>query len=303
MINQKKLVTTTVGSYPAKGLEPREAIRRAVEDQISAGIDILTDGQVRADMIGIFARHIPGYDSGEPGYRIVGKIERALNPITVDDYLYARSLAGTAAEVKGVLTGPTTMAMASTLGEKAPYGSNVDPALILDLAEMLSAEAQALRIAGARVIQVDEPFFGLGADLDVGTRALKRITAHIPLSLLHVCGDVRPIFGRLLDTSVNVLDIEGANLQDLPWVNSALLKEKGKIIGFGCVSSSSDELEEVENIQERIRAAVSQVGLENLWVSPDCGMKLRTREAALEKLGRMVAAARAVEREMMSGRG
>lgn len=288
-----KLVTTTVGSYPAKGLEPLAAILRAVEDQRAAGIDLLTDGQVRSDMIGIFACHIPGYDSKGPGYRITGKIGRAAEPITVSDYLYARSLAGEV-EVKGVLTGPTTMALASTVEAGAPYSSNQAPALVLDLAETLAAEARALVEVGARVIQVDEPFFSLGANLELGSEALKRVTAEVPLSILHVCGDVRTIFGRLLDLPVHVLDIEGANLRDLPWVNGSLLQEKGKTIGYGCVSSSSDEVEEPGVIRERIREAISQVGRENLWISPDCGLKLRSRESALAKLSRMVEAARSL---------
>lgn len=288
-----KLVTTTVGSYPAKGLEPLAAIRRAVEDQRAAGIDLLTDGQVRSDMIGIFAHLIPGYDFKGPGYRITGKIGRAAGPITVSDYLYARSQAGEV-EVKGVLTGATTMALASTVEAGAPYSSNQDPALVLDLAETLAAEARALVEAGVRAIQVDEPFFSLGADLDLGSQALKRVSAEVPLSILHVCGDVRAIFGRLLDLPVHVLDIEGVNLRDLPWVNGSLLREKGKIIGYGCVSSNSDEVEELGVIRERIREAISQVGSENLWISPDCGLKLRSRESAFTKLCRMVEAARSL---------
>jgi len=297
-MSPKKLITTTVGSYPAKGLEPQDAIRRAVEDQLAAGIDLLTDGQVRADMIGIFARHIPGYDSSGPGYRIVGKIESASGGITVEDYRFAQSVAGTAAEVKGVLTGPTTMAMASTVEEGSPYGSNVDPTLILDISDVLAAEARALKAAGARVIQVDEPFFSLEANLDVGFQALERVTAHIPLSILHVCGDIRPIFDRLLEAPVNVLDIEGANLQDLSWADPIFLKKKGKSISYGCVNTNSDDLEEVEEIRNRIRAAISQVGAENIWISPDCGMKLRKREVAREKLKRMAGAARSVEQEV-----
>ncbi|MBI2876063.1 MAG: methionine synthase [Candidatus Tectomicrobia bacterium] len=287
------LITTTVGSYPAKGLEPQEAIRRAVEDQRTAGIALLTDGQVRADMIGIFARCIPGYHPEGPGYRITGKIQPATEPITVADILYARSLAGDA-EVKGILTGPTTMALASKVEEGTPYSSAQDPALVLDLAEALAAEARALVAAGVRVIQIDEPFFSLGADLETGSRALKRITVEVPLSMVHVCGDVRAIFAPLLDLPVQVLDIEGANLRDLPWVNGSLLQEKGKIISYGCISTNSDEVEEGETIRERIREAISQVGRENLWISPDCGMRLRSRESALAKLCRMVEAARAL---------
>ncbi|HLY32463.1 MAG TPA: hypothetical protein VKQ36_15670, partial [Ktedonobacterales bacterium] len=61
------LLTTVVGSYPTDGLPPRRAIQRAVEDQIAAGIDLISDGQVRGDMIAIFARAIPGFALASDG--------------------------------------------------------------------------------------------------------------------------------------------------------------------------------------------------------------------------------------------
>jgi len=284
------IVTTVVGSYPVKALKPEEAIQRAVTDQIEAGIDIISDGQVRADMIGIFAQKIPGYDCSGKGYKVKSKIDIPPEPITIADYYYAKSLAGDT-KVKGILTGPTTMAMASSLAEGAPYQSITDPAFIMDLAEVLAYEARALRGAGAQIIQIDEPFFSIGADLEAGFKALERVTGEAELAILHVCGDVRPIFQKLLDAPVAILDIEGANLADLPWVNRELLQDKGKKISYGCISSNTDEVESLELVIDRIKYAIEKIGKENLWLSPDCGLRLRTREAALEKLKRMVKAA------------
>ena len=107
----KVLATTVVGSYPVvKGggfrslFDPlHSAVETAVSDQISAGIDIISDGQVRGDMIGAFASKLPGVK----GQEIIGKVQPASVSITVGDTKYALSKAP---KVKGIITGPTTLA-------------------------------------------------------------------------------------------------------------------------------------------------------------------------------------------------
>ena len=104
----KVLATTVVGSYPVvKGggfmslFDPlHPAVETAVGDQLAAGIDIISDGQVRGDMIGAFTSHLPGIREQE----VIGKVQPAAGGITVGDTKYAISRAP---KVKGIITGPT----------------------------------------------------------------------------------------------------------------------------------------------------------------------------------------------------
>ena len=68
-------------------------------------------------------------------------------------------------------------------------------------------------------------------------------------------------------------------------------------IGYGCINTASNDVESVEHLVELVRAGVNQLGVENMWVNPDCGMRLRKRDAALAKLKNMCEAARIVEKE------
>lgn len=306
------LLTTVIGTYPLDNYnaapgQPRmlsgeEAIRRAVEDQIAAGVKLISDGEVRSEMIGLFASKLPGFymRKGEAGGRQMGgwhlnkRVEPASGPITVADYLYAKQLAGDRAEVKGIITGATTMAMSTTLDPEAPYKHNLDPELILDIARALAEEAKALRQAGCRVIQVDEPVMAYGADVAVAIVADSLIWKEAEFPALHCCGDTRNVFVQLLAAPISALEVEGKYVPDIPLANHALLQAKGIKIGYGCLNSASNDVESVEHLTQQIRQGADQLGLENMWVNPDCGMRLRKRDAAFAKLKNMCEAARNV---------
>lgn len=200
------MVTTVVGSYPTGIMiqseeDVKKAIEIAVADQEKAGVSIISDGQVRTDMVGIFAMNMRGYRKEGNRYKVVSRIEVPDKPATVGDYKLARSMAK--AKVKGIITGPTTMAKSSVMDKSSPYKSNSDPELIYDLAYAQAAEARALAQAGADIIQIDEPFFSVDADLEVGIRAVNIIAKNIETPAMHVCGDIRPIFEKLLEASVD----------------------------------------------------------------------------------------------------
>lgn len=306
------LLTTVIGTYPLDNYnaapgQPRmlsgeEAIRRAVEDQIAAGVKLISDGEVRSEMIGLFASKLPGFymRKGEAGGRQMGgwhlnkRVEPASGPITVEDYLFAKQLAGDRAEVKGIITGATTMAMSTTLDPEAPYKHNLDPELILDIARALAEEAKALRQAGCRVIQVDEPVMAYGADVAVAIVADSLIWKEAEFPALHCCGDTRSVFVQLLAAPISALEVEGKYVPDIPLANHALLQAKGIKIGYGCLNSASNDVESVEHLTRQIRLGADQLGLENMWVNPDCGMRLRKRDAAFAKLKNMCEAARNV---------
>ena len=291
------LYTTVVGSYPTGVAvqsedDVRKAIEIAVRDQERAGVDLISDGQVRADMVGIFALNLSGYRKEGGRYRVVGRIEVPDRPATVADYQLARRIAR--AKVKGIVTGPTTMARSSVVDKGSPYKSNADPELIYDLAYAQAAEVRALAAAGAGVVQIDEPYFSIGGDLEVGIKAVNIVAKAAEVPAMHVCGDVRPIFKKLLEAHVRILDHEFAKSKNLEALDRGLIEAHGKIIGFGCIDTTSDEVESAEQIERTIRAGMERIGKENLWVDPDCGMRLRKKEAAYQKLANMVAAVRRI---------
>ncbi len=291
------MITTVVGSYPA-GIaiksedDVKKAIEIAVKDQERAGVDIISDGQVRADMVGIFALNMPGYRKEGGRYRVVGRIEVPDQPATVGDYQFARKIAK--AKVKGIVTGPTTMAKSSVVEAGSPYKSNTDPELIFDIAYAQAAEVRALTAAGAEVIQIDEPFFSVGADLETGIQAVNIVAKAAETPAMHVCGDIRPIFGKLLETNVQILDHEFARSKNLEAMDRGLIEAHGKTIGFGVLDTTSDVVESVDAIEKTIRQGIEKIGKKNMWIDPDCGMRMRKKDAAFQKLANMVEAVRRI---------
>src|SRR5579863_1472941 len=111
--SQIPLLTTVVGSYPTADLPPRRAVRWVVEEQIAAGIELIADGQVHGDMIATFAERIPGIQQADDGvWEVRAALDQPAMPITVGDYALAERVAAGRATVKGVITGPVTLALA-----------------------------------------------------------------------------------------------------------------------------------------------------------------------------------------------
>jgi 5-methyltetrahydropteroyltriglutamate--homocysteine methyltransferase len=289
----KVLPTTVVGSYPVvKGgslrnlFDPlRTAVETAVADQIKAGIDIISDGQIRGDMIQVFASKLPGIK----GQEVVGQVQSASGPITVGDTKYALTKAP---KVKGIITGPTTLAHGLHISTPM-YRSKEE--LVQDLAVALIPEVKALEAAGITLLQIDEPMFSTGmADLDIGKQAIGRITTalHIPICM-HVCGNLGNVVDELLKFNVNVLDFEFANNP----ANLDLLSRRdlsGRMIGFGCVDSASETVESVADIRKRIERGIEIFDPRIMLLDPDCGMRMRSHEVAFRKLKNLTDAAKEV---------
>ena len=287
------LPSTVVGSFPVERgsglgglLDPfRHAVKVAVDAQVRAGIDIISDGQVRGDMIQAFSSRLPGIR----GQDVVNKVLPASGPITVNDTRYALSCHPM---VKGILTGPTTLSCGLHIATPI-YRDRRD--LALDLAAALVPEALALERAGACMIQVDEPILSTGAaDLYAGEEALSRVTStlQVPVSL-HVCGDLSGIVDRLLGFPIAMIDIECAKSpENLELFDRNALH--GKRLGIGCVDSSDTAVEPVSVIRERVEHAVDLLGSEFLLIDPDCGLRMLPKDVAFAKLSHMVAAVREV---------
>ena len=289
----KVLATTVVGSYPVvKGgglrslLDPlHSAVETAVSDQILAGVDIISDGQVRGDMIQAFSSHLAGIK----GQEVIGKVQPASGPITTSDTKYA---IGKAPKVKGIITGPTTLAHGLHIA--TPMYRNKEE-LALDLAAALVVEARSLEAAGVTLIQIDEPILSTGvADLAVAKQAIDLITASLRVpTCMHVCGNLADVIDGVLKFNVNVLDFEfSKNPKNLELFTSRDLA--GRMIGYGCVDSSTDAVESIPEIKTRIERGVAVFGPRTMLIDPDCGMRMRTREAAFWKLKNMCEAAKEV---------
>jgi len=289
----KVLATTVVGSYPVvkgSGLKSlfdplRSAVETAVADQVNAGIDIISDGQVRGDMIQAFSGKLPGIK----GQDVVGKIQPASGAITVADTKYAKSKS---LYVKGIITGPSTLAHG--LHISTPMYRNKEE-LALDLAAALAVEARHLEAAGITLLQIDEPIFSTGvADLAVGKQAIDVITGAIKVpTCMHVCGNLANVLDDILKVNVNVLDFEfSKNPENLALFGSKDLS--GRMIGYGCVDSTAEQVETVPELKKRIEKGVEVFGAKAMLVDPDCGLRMRSRESAFWKLKNMAEAAKEV---------
>ena len=293
------LPTTVVGSFPA---EPRrtirslfdpfqDAVRQAVDAQISAGITIISDGQVRGDMIGTFASHLPGIR----GKDVIGRVMPPNHPITIRDARYARSRHP---HVKGILTGPSTLSFGLRLNT-SNYRSRDE--LIPDMATALSSEARALSESGITMLQIDEPILSTGtADLAIARDAISRIAGSVKVPVcLHVCGPLSQIIDDLVRMPVQILDFEGCG--DPENFASLSARDLGKkYIGYGCVDSSRAAVEDVQTIASRIRAGTEIVGPERLIPDPDCGLRMLPRDAAFAKLSRLCEAVAVIRSEIGS---
>jgi 5-methyltetrahydropteroyltriglutamate--homocysteine methyltransferase len=331
-----RLLTTVVGSYPqppwlidrerlGDRLPPRvrarelwripepyleeaqdDATRLAVADLERAGIDVITDGEMRRESYSNrFATALDGVDLDEPGValdrtghpnpvpRVVGEIRRT-RPVEVRDVQFLRSL--TSRPIKITVPGPFTMTQQA---QDDFYGD--ERALALAYADAVNEELHDLKAAGADVVQIDEPYLQARPDaarayaIEAIDRALDGIDGdtvlHTCFGYAHVVHDKPPgyPFLRELDACrATHLSLEAAQ----PGLDPAILNDvPSKAILFGVLDLGTEDVETPHVVAERVERAAAVVGSERLVVAPDCGMKYLPRERALRKLEAMVAGA------------
>jgi 5-methyltetrahydropteroyltriglutamate--homocysteine methyltransferase len=320
------MLATTVGHYPKIPNRPRPARLRAaigrldrgeitpeefvaiqdevtaevIGEQIQAGLDLVTDGQIRWDDDQTYiASRLDGFEiGGLIRYFDTNTYYRQPNatgpvgwrePILVRDYEFAA--ANSTKPVKALLTGPYTLAALST---DSHYGNR--RRFVLDLAAALNQEAKALAAVGASTIQVNEPAITKSKeDAALLQEALAKLLDGVSArtALYTWFGDVNGILPALLDTPVDVIGLDflmgPANWDTLKGVSF------DKSLGFGIVDARNTKMESAEGIAAAIKRVSEFVPPERLYVNPSAGLEYLPREIAFDKLKRMVEGVRRAE--------
>ena len=288
------------------------AVKAAIKDQEIAGVDIVSDGELRRDnMIDYFAERLPGVEivhaSKKSYYDFYESVVRARLPTgplgLVEDLRFLRRF--TDRRVKVSITGPHSL-VKRIRNEHYP----TEEAFALDLARVMNPELRELVRAGATDIQVDEPYYsGFPEDLAWGVRAVNALVEGVEARVsLHICygnrygkpaweGTYRYLFPTILDARVQQLTLEFARRGE---DDVTLFKEFGPpfALGLGVVDVKAPEVETPAVVAERIRAALEIVDADRVWVNPDCGLMHLPRDVAFAKLGAMVEGTRLVRREL-----
>ncbi len=337
------LLTTVVGSYPQPDwlidrenleshLPPRVRAREmwrveerfleqaqddatllAIRDMERAGIDIISDGEMRRESYSNhFATALGGLDLDNPGMvlgrtgrpnvvpRVVGPVRR-LRPVEVRDVAFLRQ--NTDRRIKITIPGPFTV----TQQAQNDYYAN-DRALAMDVAAAVNDEIKDLQAAGADVIQLDEPYLQAMPEkaraygIEVINRALEGIEGTTALhmcfgyaAIVHNKPNHYPFLAELQDCVVQQVSVEAAQ----PRLDPATLQQlAGKTIILGVLDLGNMEVETPEVVAERIRAALRFVEPERLILAPDCGMKYLPRNIAFGKLKALVEATKIVRAEL-----
>jgi 5-methyltetrahydropteroyltriglutamate--homocysteine methyltransferase len=327
------LITTVIGNYPKipdlpapgkwrsaveklqKGQldEPGlravedEVTREAIADQVDAGIDLVTDGQIRwEDGQTHFARRLRGFAiNGLQRYFDTniyfrepvaeGPVEWT-SPITVDEFVFARE--HSARPVKAVITGPFTLAMLSRnthYPAAAPY--------VHALARALNAELRALAAAGATVIQVDEPALCRHKEeYPLFAEAMRTVADGVTAKriLCTYFGDVRGVYPRLLDLPFDVIGLDFvAGPRNWDAIRSAPFTKE---LQFGLLDARNSRIEPVEEIVAAVRRMAGMVAPERLLLAPSAGLEFLPRGVARRKLRALVQGARAAEADLKGAR-
>jgi len=288
----------------------------AIKAQEDAGLDFITDGEIRRESYSNrFATALEGVDLENPGTaldrsghpnpvpRVVGPIRRR-HAVGVRDLEFLRS--HTQRRVKVTVPGPFTMAQQAQIDF---YGGSRERAA-MDYAVAVNEEIRDLFSAGADIVQIDEPYMqarpeeGRAFGLEALNRALEGVSG---TTAVHICFGyaaiihVRPsgysFLPELAECRCQQVSIETAqsNLDC-----SVLTGLAGKKIILGVIDLSTHAVEAPELVASRIRRALPYVDPHNLLVAPDCGMKYLPREAAFAKLQAMVAGAQVVRTQLQS---
>jgi 5-methyltetrahydropteroyltriglutamate--homocysteine methyltransferase len=285
----------------------------AIRDMERAGIDIITDGEMRRESYSNrFATALEGVDIVNPGTtinrtgarsvvpRVAGPIRRR-HAVEVRDVEFLRQ--NTTKRIKITLPGPFTMTQQA---QDDHYRD--EEALAMAFAAAVNEEVKDLKAAGADVIQLDEPWLQARADRAAryGVKAINRALQGIEgVTVVHLCfGYAAAVkekpsgysfLPQLVDSAASQISIEAAQ----PKLDLAVLRDLGrKSVMVGVIDLGTSAVETPEEVARRIRAALEHVPADRLVLAPDCGMKYLSREVAFAKLKSLTEGAALVRREL-----
>jgi len=337
------LPTTVIGSYPQpnwlidrqllqrKGVprvraadvwrvEPSDldeaqdaAVLAAIRDQERAGIDIITDGEIRRESyFNHFATSLDGIDSVQlgtsrnrvGGTSVVPLVNGAIRrraPVELEAARFLRE--STSRPVKVTVPGPFTL---SQLAQNDYYRDQ--RTLALAFADAVNEELGDLAGAGIDVVQLDEPYLQANADAarEFAVEAIDRAVAGITaMTVLHTCFGYAvyvkdktggyPFLAELADSAVQQVAVEAAQ----PRLDLSVLRPLGsKTIVLGVIDLGTDTIETAAEVASRVTRALDHVPAARLVLAPDCGMKFMSREVAFGKLAALSAGAEAVRAQL-----
>ncbi len=293
------------------------AAKEVIEAQIEAGIDLPTDGEVRREnYIHYHCRHLEGFDFDRLETRVLrdgayktdlpairGPVAHRGESYGVHDWKTAQALS--AKPVKFTLPGPLTI-----MDTVADCHYDDRPRLNQALAETVNREVLALAEAGCRHIQVDEPLFArqVSDALSFGMEGLERCFHGLPKGVeraVHMCcgypehlddeayKKADPDSYFQLAQAIDSAAFDQVSIEDAHCCNDLSLLERlaSKTVIFGAVAVARSRVETVEEIAQRLKAALDHIDRDRLVVAPDCGLGLLTPQLAKAKLKNLCQAA------------
>ena len=294
-------------------------VRQAVQDQVEAGVDIPTDGEIsRENYIHYHCRHLEGIDFSTLTERVlrngahVAKLPTITGPIKPRDHFLAHDLriaqSATDKRVKITMPGPMT------IGDTTADAYYEDPVKRGEaLAGALNYEVKALADAGCKHIQIDEPLFArkpLEA-LDYGVEHIERAFHGCPASamrIMHMCCGYpdrldnpdypkadHDAYFKLAD-AVEASSIQAVSLEDAHRYNDLRLLESfgTTTVIFGCIAIAKSRVEPIDEVRGRLLSALEHIDSDRLIAAPDCGLGLLGRDLARAKLKNLCEAAQSV---------
>src|SRR5690349_9725467 len=285
----------------------------AIRDMERAGIDIVSDGEIRRESYSNrFALALDGIDAEHPGHvgrsgggttpvpRVVGKIRRR-GPVEMRDAEFLLRHAAHATKI--TLPGPFTL---SQQAENAFYADEEE--LAMDYAVAVNEELRALKTSGVDVVQLDEPWVRTAPDKAAryGVKAINRALDGIPgPTVVHLCFGYAAMvknkpagyafLPQLADSAAGQISIEPAQ----PRLDHRGLRDlAGKTVAVGVPDLDDPAIETPDAVAARLREAVRYVPAERLVAAPDCGMKYLPRATAFGKLQALAEGAAQVRREL-----
>lgn len=315
------LILASAGSYPRIGDVPEQQIlrraialrekgektdkdlaeaenqvtRAAIKEQTEAGLDLITDGQIRwYDPISHIAGKLTGvkingllrfFDTNfyfrQP---VVDGELKWKEPIVTNEFLFAESIA--TKPVKPLLTGPYTLAKLSIVQHNKYKDVNQ---LVSDYAQALAEEVKRLSEAGAEIIQIDEPFllkkpqkFGIFSQ---AIQTISRAKGKASLALYTYFGDTAPLYGRLQELPVDLLGIDFTYNWNL--VDRIAAEGSTKSLGLGLIDGRNTKLEDNKVVLRMLEKILPKIKSGPAYLNPSCGLEYLPRERAFEKLQNM----------------